>query len=920
MKINYGTKFMAFLIFVLAVIGYSIMKWYPDLLWFQSLHYDHIWWFVIKAKAILFFSAFAIALLWLALHSVIAYRLAFNKTEAQTNPPREGDPMSFAQAFFSQFSDSLSVAWEWGRFINKMLLTVGTVAVAGLFGLTAMASWDKWYLFINQVPHTMIDPIFKKNLAFYFFTYPLLKHIQLWSLWLVLITLAAVLWLYITSNKLIWSKTQQINSQIKAHLFGLLSALFIAMAFNLWINRFELLYSPRGIVFGAGYTDVFADLLCYNVLMVLCLIQAVIFLVWAWRKKNTIPVAFLGMIVVTYIVLGHIYPGIVQNYFVSPNEITKERPYIENNIQYTRKAYNLDRVEEQEFPVSNRLTFSDIQKNANLIQNITLWDPIPIKQTFSQLQEIRLYYKFSNIDIDRYLIDGKLKQVLLSPRELQTEQNTQIPQTWINRHLVYTHGYGLCMSPVSFVTPEGLPHFYIQDIPPVSEMGIEVKQPALYFGERTNDYVILNTKEKEFDYPKGDDNAYTFYQGQGGIIMNTLFKRFLFAMKFSEIKIFISDYITSQSRIMYDRNIITIVEKIAPFLIYDQDPYLVLSKDGRLKWMLDAYTYSGNFPYSDPIQSRINYIRNTVKVVIDAYSGETTFYVMDPTEPFIATYQKIYANMFKPFSEMPDDLKQHIRYPKTLFMIQAQMLRTYHMTDPRVFYNREDMWSLPKEKYEDSEQDLQAYYMITRIPGESHESFAVMLPFTPVNKNNMIAWMAAKCDLKDYGALKLFKFPKERTIYGPMQIESRIDQDTEISQKLTLWGQMGSRVLRGNMMVIPIEQALVYVEPIYLQATQSKMPELKRVIFAYNDKIVMADTLDQAIAAVFLNAPISESRTKNKDGSKPTAANGLNQMINQLSNEYRNVREAMRKAEWNGFGAAMQRLDQAIEQLVKSQR
>ena len=598
-----------------------------------------------------------------------------------------------------------------------------------------------------------------------------------------------------------------------------------------------------------------------------------------------------------------IIPGIVQNYSVQPNEIVKEKPYIINNINFTRQAYGLNHITDEQFPVSNTLTLADIQSESLTMSNIRLWNREPLKQTFSQLQEIRLYYEFGNIDVDRYMINGRLQQVMLSPRELDISQLTSQAQTWTNQHLVYTHGYGVCMSPVNEVTREGLPKFYIKDLPPVSPHMI-ISRPEIYFGEKANNYVLVNTLQKEFDYPKGDKNVYTHYQGTGGVQITGFLRRLVYALKFSDMKILASSLITSKSRLLYDREITKIVKKITPFIALDNDPYLIVSGTGRLVWMLDGYTFSSNFPYSEPFNRKLNYLRNAVKITIDAYDGAVNYYIIDREDPIIRAYSQFYTSLFKPLSEMPADLLDHIRYPKDLFSVQSYMYQTYHMTEPQVFYNREDLWAIPSETYEQSEQVMQPYHMVSRLPGDSKESFLMMLPFTPTNKNNMIAWMSAKCDPDEYGEIKVYKFPKERTIYGPMQIESRIDQDTTISQKLTLWGQMGSRVIRGNLMVIPIKDSLVYVEPIYLQATQSKFPELKRVIFSYGDKVVMSSTLDDAIAGVFQGI----ENDQNEDlmsSQQSTKKQTTKQRLKQLYQSFK----SNNTLNWTQFGKLMNGLD-----------
>ncbi|MGB4451628.1 MAG: UPF0182 family protein, partial [Bacillota bacterium] len=550
--------------------------------------------------------------------------------------------------------------------------------------------------------------------------------------------------------------------------------------------------------------------------------------------------------------LGTALPDLVQRFAVEPSELSRESRYIAYNIESTRRAFGLDQIETGRLDVDHDLTYERlIEDHDDTIENIRLWDWRSLGQTYQQLQEIRAYYDFHDIDLDRYQVGDKTRQMAISARELSVTRLPEEAKTWISEHLVYTHGYGLALSPTSEASREGLPRFIIGDIPPrSSEPGFLVERPEIYFGEKTDDYVIVNTAAKEFDYPEGDSAAYTVYEGTGGIRLSSLLRRVAFALRFGSSKVLFSSDISSESRVMFDRNIKTRVQRIAPFLTYDEDPYLVLA-DGRLFWIWDAYTVSSYYPFSQPVQAGFNYIRNSVKVVIDAYNGDVTFYLSDPSDPVAATLSKIFKSLFKPFDDMPDDLKAHLRYPVDLFEIQAQVLCVYHVTEPDTFYSRGDNWEFPVEVYGEQRVRVSPYYVYMKTPGEERAEYLLILPLVPSGKDNMAGWLMARCDVPRLGELVLYTFPKDRLVYGPMQIESRIDQNPEISQDLTLWSQRGSKVIRGNLLVIPIDTSILYVEPLYLLAEQSELPELRRVIVAFGDSVAMGDTLDEALRAVF---------------------------------------------------------------------
>ena len=913
-------RFLLIGLFSLFVMGITFFNLYPDFLWFQSFDFVSVWWFRVKAEMITWAVFTGIAFIWLWFHLKLANR---NSSKASAGASfKIQTPFSFLNQVIEQLQRSFTDANQEKMLTQKaygFVMKGVVVGVSVLFGLTAKAWWEELYLYLNQQPYGLVEPVFNQDVSFYLFSLPLFNHIQNWFVSLFVVTLVLVGWIYFSRNILLvfFSKDREFSS-IKTHLILLLSVTFLLFSVGTWLSLFDLMFSESGAVYGAAYTDVSVLIPVKKLLMGLFFVEALLILFLIPKPMFALPYFGIVLILLTYFVGGRFLPNIVQNYVVSPNELVKEKEFISRNIEFTRDAYRLSDVVEQDFPAAHNLSYNDIESNKIIVDNIRLWNQEPLKQTFGQLQEIRLYYEFGSVDVDRYMIDGKPRQVMLSARELDSSQLTQQAQTWTNRHLIYTHGYGVCMSPVNKVTVDGLPEFFIKDLPPRYHEDLLVTQPEIYFGEKTVDYVVVNTKQKEFDYPKGDSNVYTSYQGKGGVVLDSFFKRLVYAIKFSDFKLVFSSLFTPESRLMYDRVITMIPKKIAPFLVFDRDPYLVVTDEGELKWMFDAYTLSKYFPYSEPFNGRVNYIRNAVKVVIDAYDGQTDFYMMDTDDPLIQAYAGIYKDLFKPLSEMPVSIQKHVKYPKDLFSVQAMMLNTYHMTDPQVFYNREDLWEFPQETYEEVEKTMSPYYLVTRLPGEEKEGFVLMLPFTPTNKHNMIAWLAASSDLETYGQFTVLKLPKEKTIYGPMQIESRIDQDTEISQSLTLWGQAGSRVIRGNLMIIPIKESLLYVEPIYLQATQSKFPELKRVVVAYQDKVVMRENLTTAILDVFGMSLdyVSETVEKLNDGKVLTETDAVEDVIAVFTL----LKTSLQSGGWADFGVNMEALESAIEVLQKQSR
>ena len=773
----------------------------------------------------------------------------------------------------------------------KPRITIKAIAlsIALVFGFVAAGSWAIILRFVNPSSFDFVDPQFQKNIGFYIFRLPLWQSIESWSIGLSCTALISCSLYYLLSgNSLSEGRFPGFSKIQLRHLSFLGTLVMISLAIQHWLNRFELLYSSRGVVYGAGYTNITVQLPIEVCLTVISIISAIWLLYKGFTGYQNLQVQKLKFKRIVFLVLpftvyllilllSNLFSTTVQRLIVQPNELAKEEPYIERSIAMTRRAFNLDNIEAQTFNPRGQLTAEDIQNNDSTIKNIRLWDTRPILQTNRQLQQIRPYYQFHDADIDRYLlskdgnaIEGDKQQVIISARELDYTQVIDIAKTWVNKHLIYTHGYGFTLSPVNRVAEGGLPYYYVKDIGTGSkESGtltvsdeeirnsIPIGKPRIYYGELTNPYIMASTKVKELDFPSGEENVYTVYDGAGGIKIGNYFRRVLFAEYLKDWQMLFAQNFTADTKLLFRRNITQRIKAIAPFLNYDRDPYLVAAKvegdrnnKDNLYWIIDAYTTSDRYPYSDPGNNNFNYLRNSVKVVVDAYNGKVDFYVADE-DPIIQSWEKIFPQLFKPLTAMPLELRRHIRYPEDLFSIQSERLLTYHMTDPQVFYNREDQWQIPKEIYGTKSQPVAPYYLIMKLPTATEEEFILLHPYTPTSRPNLIAWLAARSDGEEYGKLLLYKFPKQKLIYGPNQIEALINQDPVISQQISLWNREGSRAIQGNLLIIPIEQSLLYVEPLYIEAEENSLPALARVIVIYENQIVMAETLDEGINAIF---------------------------------------------------------------------
>jgi uncharacterized membrane protein (UPF0182 family) len=646
------------------------------------------------------------------------------------------------------------------------------------------------------------------------------------------------------------------------------------------------------------------------------LIAAALCFAQLYRPGYRLVIVGVAALVAVHALGLNAYPALLQRFRVTPNEIVAQRPFIERTIKFTRFAFGLDKIESKDFPAEEQLTVADLKRHESTINNIRLWDHRPLLATYAQLQEIRPYYKFVDVDNDRYVIDGTYRQVMLSAREL-SHQHLQ-SQNWINEHMTFTHGHGVVFGPVNQVTSSGQPEFFIKDIPPVTTAALKLSRPEIYFGELANEYILVRTKSQELDYPAGDQNIYTTYQGRGGVSIGSFWRQILFSIHHATLRILLSQDLTAESRILYHRTVQERVKKIAPFITFDRDAYLVIAQGGRLFWIVDGYTLADRFPYSEPLRRQgTNYIRNSVKAVVDAYNGSVDLYVSDPQDPLIQSFARIFPNLFKPLDSMPEDLRAHVRYPQDLFAIQAHVYSTFHVQDPQVFYNKEDLLSIPRQVSDGREQDMEPYYTIMRLPGEAKEEFVLLLPFTPNRRDNMRSWLAARSDPPHYGKLTALDFPKAKLIYGPKQIDARIDQDTVISQQLTLWSQRGSQVIRGSLLAIPIEKSLLYVQPLYLAAEKGSLPELKRVIVAFGERIAMEETMEQSLQKIFGAKPAREP-TQFASAPSPQVTKDDQPLARRALDHFQRSQEFLKQGNWAGYGEEMKKVEALLREMQNS--
>jgi uncharacterized membrane protein (UPF0182 family) len=883
----------------------SLVDLAADWLWFGELGYRSVFVRSLAAQGTLGSVVTALALVWLGLNMRVATR------GVNTRPF-----VLMTQAGPVTVSVSAGLLRAAG-------IGLATVA-ACLMGLFASARWQTWLFFRHATPFGVNDPVLGRDVGFYVFKLPFLELVQGLLLASVIMAAVGVTAAYALGGTIgLGSRGAFASRGAQRHLALLAAALFLVLAYGAWLRIPALLTSSSPVLYGASYVDMHARLPVLYVVMAVALAGAAVSVQQGLAGKVR-HVLTAGGVYAAVLFVGEGYAAALQRFVVAPNEQTKETPYITHNIAATRAAYAIQDVAEREMSGEAVLTADDIARNAATLKNVPLWDHQPLLETFGQIQEIRTYYDYVSVDNDRYTIDGDYRQIMLSARELNSESLPN--RTWINERLTFTHGYGLTLGPVNQVTPEGLPVLFVKNIPPESSVSLEVKEPSIYFGELSNDYVFVKTRTKEFHYPKGDDNVFAEYKGEGGVPVGGFFRKLLFSLRFGSLKTLLSQDLTAESRVLFHRRVSERVGRVAPFLGLDPDPYLAIEA-GRMVWVQDAYTSTDRYPYSTPGLGDVNYIRNSVKATVDAYHGHTRFYLVDPADPIAATVARIFPGLLRPLSEMPEGLRTRLRYPRTIFALQAGMFSTFHMRNAAVFYNKEDQWEVPAIDHGGRAERMEPYYTIMKVPGEERPEYIQMLPFTPRGKDNLAAWMMARSDGAHYGKLLVFQFPKQTVVYGPRQVVARINQDQVISPQITLWNQQGSEVIQGTLLVIPIEESLLYVRPLYLRASGGRIAELKRVIVAYQSQIVMEETLELAIQKIFRPGartappPPAPSVLPGTAGALPApttpppAAAGLAELAAQARDHYEQALQAQRAGDWARYGEEIKKLGAVLEQM-----
>jgi uncharacterized membrane protein (UPF0182 family) len=929
----------------------SFAEFYADWLWFEEVGYTGVFLKSITARSAMGSVVFLVASAFLAFNLFVALSAVPLRNIVVVTP--EGPR---------------TISLQPRRLRPVVWLVSGLLAL--LLAGYASTGWSSYLAYRQAVPFGQVDPVLGHDVSFYLFQWPFLALAQRLFFLMAMLATAATAAAYALAGNLglRLGSGMFITESTRRHLSILVGLLLLALALGDWLEIPQELFEPSGIMTGASYTDVHARIPALRVLALAGVVGAVLALVQAFSVRLwPIALAVGGYLAVA--VGGSLYATVVQRVYVAPNEQVRETPFIQHNITATRQAFGLDAVQERQLSGDATLTRADLDRNADTIDNVPLWDHQPLLDTFSQIQEIRTYYDFVSVDNDRYTINGRQRQIMLSARELNSESLPN--RTWINEQLTFTHGYGLTLGPVNEVTPEGLPILFIKDLPPQSAVDLKITEPSIYFGELSNDHVFVKTRTKEFHYPSGEDNVFAEYEGRGGVPVGSFLRKLLFAVRFGSGKALLSDDLRPDSKVLYYRRISERVRKIAPFLTYDQDPYIAIA-DGRLYWIQDAYTTSNRYPYSSAIaggtnssitNQSINYIRNSIKVVIDAYHGTTHFYLVDPADPIAQTYARIFPGLLRPLADMPASLRQRLRYPQDIFAVQASMFATYHMQSPSVFYNKEDQWEVPSIDVGEQPVRMEPYYTMMKVPGEKGTEFIQMLPFTPRQKDNLAAWMIARSDGEHYGKLAVFQFPKQKVVFGPRQVVARINQDQAIAPQITLWNQQGSEVIQGTLLVIPIEESLIYVRPLYLRASGGQIPELNRVIVAYKDGIVMAETLNEALdrlfpadgsapkltsseeaaalaAALVMNTPAPAEATKGTDATgagapatgvqttpravpspaAPLSSATSGSLAQRADQHYRQALERQRLGDWAGYGEEIRALGLVIDEMRKAEQ
>ncbi len=799
-----------------------------------------------------------------------------------------------------------------------------------LFALGFTGRWNELLRYWHAQPYGRPDPVFGNDLGFYMLELPFIQSLQSGFVGLVFVGLLILITGYVLVGAIgVRNNQLQLRPNALQHIGVNVMLLLAGWAWGFYLDRYSLLMERSGTVFGANYTDVNVVLPALWVMIGMTFLLIGLLALNLKRFRLRLVSYGVGVYVLVLIASMVVAPRVVDQVRVIPNELQVEEPYIEHNIEFTREAFGINNVTEREYPARTELNPDELRDNEDVVRNIRLWDPRLLVDTYVQLQQIRLYYQFYEVDVDRYMIDGEYRQVMLSPREL-TQRLPSGSDTWFNRHLQYTHGYGAVMNLVAREGIEGSPEFLMRDLPPqVADSTLDVANPSIYYGSRTPTYRIAPSSAEELNYPAGDENVYTSYEGKGGILLDSFWKQLLMAYYLGDYNIVLSQYLTEESRIQIWNNVSERVERVAPFLAFDQDPYFVVNND-RQYWIQDAYTTSRSFPYSETVEgygryNGIEYIRNSVKMVVDAYEGDVSLHVVDPDDPIVQTYISAFPGLFQEFEAMNPGLQQHVRYPQDLFEIQVEKLNRYHMKSAQVFYNNEDLWTRPIENYDGRQMRMEPYYIMTRLPGEDELQFMLMTPVTPDNRDNMIAWIAARSDPPDYGEIVSYNLPKDRLIYGPNQIESRIDQDPEISQQIALWDQRGSSVLRGNLIVVPIEDSFLYVEPIFLIADNIRIPQLQRVIVSYDEFVVMERTLNQALNTIFgeevIEAEGSVVAQMQDTPQQPIDLSGTPgvtaENIGEARRLVREARSALQDGDFAAFGERFNELESLLEEEIE---
>lgn len=899
---------------------------YVSALWFGALGFQDVYWYILKLKVGLF--------VIFGLLTVFILRGAFWLLERMFSTQ--------GLATRTILLNNQTIKFSPGRVLKPVAWIV-----AGMFGLiygVAMNSnWQAFALYLHQPAAEQLDPIFNKPLSFYLFSLPVYDSISSWLVTLAVVLLVAALgYSFLTlPEKVLKVANRSVSGAAFAAVSVALAALLVGLAWRTYLSRFPYLWDDHQTFSGVTYTEANYLLPALLFVAIALLVAAALSLINAFTRRGVRLLLISVLLpVLVYVVGVVIVPTYVQNFIVKPNELGRETPYIQHNIAATRHAFGLDQIEQRNFEAENTVQALNLSTNSTSLENIRLWDWKALQDTLKQIQAIRTYYDFPDVDVDRYQIDGQTRQTMVAAREIAVDKLPEASRNWINQKLIYTHGYGLTMNTANGFTPEGMPRFIVSNLPVESTSAdIKVTRPEIYFGQKTNTEVYVKTKQKEFDYPQGETNTYTTYQGDGGIKLGGTLRRMLLAGALGDIgKLPFSDDITSESRVMIRRNILEIVNGLAPFLIYDNDPYIVLSKDGRLFWMIDAYTQSATYPYSRHHRVSnysVNYIRNSVKVVIDAYHGTTQFYVFDQQDPLIAAYRATFPTLFQNADQMPADLRSHVRYPETMFKAQGEVYGLYHTQNGNVFFQREDVWSVANRISMDEQNSKQMepidpYFVLMQLPDEKvTNEFVLILPFTPANRNNMIGWLAGRSDGDNYGKLIAYNFPQGRLIDGPVQIESRIDQNAQLSAQFSLWNQQGSRVIRGHLLVIPLGRSLLFVEPIYLQAVRSPMPELRLVVLATQERLGYGTNFDEAMTSLFGDAgrpPVQEAAKKSEGEpapGQPTPAvsprenQTVLQLINRALQEFEEYQRLTAQGKLAEAGQKLEQHKRTLEELKR---